>query len=260
MNDLLSIATNTRFGFGPWTPLQGVRDASFSRGAPLPALANNRRKNERGKTVKLDTTISSVLSLCLAAAPLSAQSLGLSEIQGVLSPAGETLSGQVQSSDPGGRKFTLKIDQRIVRAVAGELIDRGTRILIDVAPSIFGGQSYGQGEPGTLGVPGLSHFGLVAPALDISLFAENSAGTSTFGYLYVGNSSASIEMDFGGTLLVNPTIEKMRVPMAVGTTTIPFTIPSDSLLTGRSLYMQMLVFDAGALGGVAMSKGLQLYL
>ena len=210
--------------------------------------------------MKLTTTISSVLGLCLAAAPLSAQSFDASVIQGVAGSSGQSLITKAMVGESVSRKIIFEVDARLVRGLTSAFLDRASQILIDIGPQILGGKLYGKGAPGTLGVPGLSHFGSAVPGKSINLYAENSAGISTFGYLYVGYSSANIEMDFGGTLLVNPNLDKMRVPMAPGTVTIPLGVPRNAAAIGSSLFMQMLVLDTGAAGGVALSKGLELYL
>jgi len=210
--------------------------------------------------VKITTTISSVLGLCLAAAPMAAQSFDASVVQGVTGSSGPSLITKATGGEPASRKVIFEIDGRLVRGLTSALLQRANQILIDIGPQLFGGQQYGQGTPGTLGVPGLSHFGSATPGKSMNLYAENSAGVATFGYLYVGYSSANIEMDFGGTLLVTPNLYKMRVPMAPGTVTIPILIPRNAGAIDSSIFMQMLVFDSGAAGGIAMSKGLELYL
>ena len=211
-------------------------------------------------TVKITTTINCVLGLCLAAAPMSAQSLESSVIQGVAGSSEQSLLTNATVEESTSRKIIFTVDSRLVRGLTSAVLKRANQILIDIGPQISGGKLYGKGASGTLGVPGLSHFGSPQPGKSINIYAENSAGIATFGYLYIGYSSANIEMDFGGTLLVNPNLDKMRVPMAPGTVTIPIGIPRDAAAKGSSLFLQTLVFDAGAVGGIAMSKGLELYL
>jgi hypothetical protein len=94
----------------------------------------------------------------------------------------------------------------------------------------------------------------------IDLQLENSQGTNTVGALLIGLSSAQIQTQMGGTVLVGPpwTIVPLVIP-AQGLL-VPVDVICDTTLAGVSVYLQALMSDSGASLGVAFSPGLSLTL
>lgn len=131
---------------------------------------------------------------------------------------------------------------------------------IDVGPALTNAEVYGNGLAGTIGMPHLSYLGDLAPGSTIKLFAENSAGVETFGYLRAGYQEISYDLRAGGTLLCDTSIMLKAIHLAPGTQAIDFTIPADALTFGSAICAQVLVADEGAAGGFALTKGLKLFL
>jgi len=121
-------------------------------------------------------------------------------------------------------------------------------------------QVYGSGWPGTLGVPDLTVSAEPVLCSTIDLQLENSQGTNTAGALLIGLSSAQIQTQMGGTVLVGLpwTIVPLVIP-AQGLS-VPADVICDTTLAGVSVYLQALLSDSGASVGVSFSPGLWLTL
>ncbi|MFO0983375.1 MAG: hypothetical protein U1E76_16845 [Planctomycetota bacterium] len=118
--------------------------------------------------------------------------------------------------------------------------------------------SYGDGWPGTLGVPLLTS---EAPALCLScpIDVGNSRGQWTVALMFLGLDRADLPTAWDGHLLVAPLVAfPIAVPPA-GAQLVP-VLPCDRDLGGMAWYLQVLIDDPGASRGVAFTPGLQLVL
>lgn len=117
--------------------------------------------------------------------------------------------------------------------------------------------NYGDGWPGTLGVPGLTAD--VDPQYGATVHVEfgNSWGFWTVGFLMAGLSQDSIPTSKGGTLLLD---SLQTVPLAVGPDGVELqtTIPYDESLCGFEFDLQGIELDPGASKRVSFTAGLQL--
>ncbi|GJM21998.1 MAG: hypothetical protein DHS20C15_19130 [Planctomycetota bacterium] len=117
---------------------------------------------------------------------------------------------------------------------------------------------YGEGWPGTLGVPNL--VAITPPTLgsNFQLFVGNSLGAPSQAWLFLGFSPAAIPFK-DGTLLVDA-FKIQSFPVATNGTTLWPALPDDDELCHLSAFLQVLVIDPGATRGVAFSGGLELIL
>jgi hypothetical protein len=118
---------------------------------------------------------------------------------------------------------------------------------------------YGDGWPGTYGIPSLQASGVPVLGTSITIDIGNSFGVPTMSLFLAGLSSASIPSVYGGTLLVQPLLV-VATPLASAGIALPVTIPDDQALAGVSFYLQVLELDLGASRGVSFTPGLQLLL
>lgn len=120
--------------------------------------------------------------------------------------------------------------------------------------------NYGDGWPGTLGVPSLTLAADPILGTEVDVLLGNAAGEDSHACLIWGIEQIQEQTLFGGTLLV----EKMgAIPFtpfpAVGATYV-FDIPDDPVLCGTKMYGQTVHLDTGASAGVAFSQGVELFL
>jgi hypothetical protein len=117
--------------------------------------------------------------------------------------------------------------------------------------------NYGEGWPGTGGVPLLSLDAAPVIGTTVDLVADNSAGQSTIGLLLLGSEATQRETPLGGELLVVP---QVIVPMFLPTAGLraAMTIPCRREYVGLLVYAQLLEEDFGASAGVSFSPGLQI--
>ncbi|MFO0981325.1 MAG: hypothetical protein U1E76_06140, partial [Planctomycetota bacterium] len=129
------------------------------------------------------------------------------------------------------------------------------------APATAG--SYGQGWPGTIGVPSLTAERAPVLGSTLPLDLANSYGASTLAVLLVGRQRASFPTPWDGTLLVGPRTPAMLhsfLRLAAGTTVLSLAIPSDPALRGKTFTLQALELDPGASKGLSFTPGLELVL
>ncbi len=126
-----------------------------------------------------------------------------------------------------------------------------------VSPCVATSRHYGDGVPGTTGVPSLVLNGIPLINALVTLGVGNSSGTATQVLLLMGSSPASIPGFWGGDLLLVP-IVAMALPLPGSGFVISTTIPNDPLLCGARLYIQGLQSDPGAAQGVSSSRGLEI--
>jgi Tol biopolymer transport system component len=119
--------------------------------------------------------------------------------------------------------------------------------------------NWGDGWPGTNGVPTLT--ASEAPAFGTSGSVEigNSLGIWTVAFLVIGGDQADIPTNDGGTLLVAfGDIVPVLVPPFGGSS--GFSIPFDPSLCGATGYLQAIELDAGASHGLSFSPGLSMHV
>ena len=119
--------------------------------------------------------------------------------------------------------------------------------------------NYGDGLPGTLGVPDFT--AQTDPVLGSTLTLDlgNSYGNATVGLLFVGFQRAEMLTSWAGELLVVPTLTSWISIPAVGTT-ITGNVPNDPSLCQLAIDLQVLEADPGAVKGVSFTRGLELIL
>jgi len=117
--------------------------------------------------------------------------------------------------------------------------------------------NYGPGFPGSFGqVPGIALVGQPAIGTQPLLAVQNGTGQVTTGLLVLGVQAATIPTPVFGTLLVDPsTVAPITVPTQAFL--LPIAIPDAFDLCGARFYLQALMLDAGAAGGVAFTPGLE---
>lgn len=122
--------------------------------------------------------------------------------------------------------------------------------------------SYGTGTPGSGGiVPRLGGIFSPCPGASVALEFDDALGNAQ-GFLAWGVAPLSAPLK-GGTLLVSlgPPGGLIALPFpgtgpGGGSLTLPFTFPDNPIFIGADFYMQALIWDAGAPGGVAFTNGL----
>ena len=117
--------------------------------------------------------------------------------------------------------------------------------------------NYGQGWPGTNGVPAFTSNADPALCTPITLSVDNSLGSATMGFLFIGFASAQIPTPFGGDILVSP-FQAFVVDIPVSGAQLTGTIPCDGEFCGISLFLQVIELDPGASDGYSFTPGLEL--
>jgi hypothetical protein len=118
---------------------------------------------------------------------------------------------------------------------------------------------YGQGWPGTHGIPSLAPNAQPELGAHLTIDVANSRGAPTIAMLLVGVSSGSYVTPFGGTLLVTPAFANL-LPLPAPGLSLPIDVPAEPTWCGRVFYLQAIEEDPGASRGVAFSPGLELDL
>ncbi|MBI4879533.1 MAG: hypothetical protein HY812_07735 [Planctomycetes bacterium] len=118
---------------------------------------------------------------------------------------------------------------------------------------------YGQGYPGTLGVPAISASSAPVIGTSTSVQIGNSAGVNTMALVIAGGSQVLVPGGWGGSLLVAPQAMAALLAPTTGLT-LPWVIPPDPSLCGLCVFAQALLADAGAPAGVSNTAGLKLIL
>lgn len=118
-------------------------------------------------------------------------------------------------------------------------------------------QNYGNGFPGTFGVPSLTAVNPPSFASNLTINVGNSSGQSAAGLLFVGFVQTSIHSGWGGDLLVVPYLT-LSIPVPATGLPLNGTIPNQETLCGLTIDMQVLQGDPGAFKGVSFTPGLAL--
>ncbi len=116
---------------------------------------------------------------------------------------------------------------------------------------------YGSGFAGTLGVPTLALTGEPALGATVTLTADNSVGATTNRLLLLGFAATSVVLRSGATLLVDQPLQLPITLPAAGFVDAD-TLPDDPALCFLELFLQVVQIDAGAVGGLSFTQGLEL--
>ena len=119
--------------------------------------------------------------------------------------------------------------------------------------------NYGDGLPGTSGVPAFTAQADPVLGSTLTLDLSNSSGAATVGLLFVGFQRAEMLTSWMGELLVVPTITSW-ISIPAGGATITGTIPNDPSLCQLAIELQAFEPDPGAVKGVSFTRGLELIL
>jgi FG-GAP repeat len=119
--------------------------------------------------------------------------------------------------------------------------------------------NYGDGWPGTLGVPTftLSDDPVLCETIDLQV--ENSRGIKLLAAMFMGLAPAQFPTAWDGKLLVVP-LFIMPLTLPAGVVSFPVALPCDTLLCGLTVYLQALELDDGATKGVSFTQGMKLVL
>lgn len=120
-------------------------------------------------------------------------------------------------------------------------------------------ENYGEGWPGTNGVPVLVANAVPSLGTNVPIHMGNSRGTTTVGFVYVGTRPDYQPTVFGGTYLVrDPSFRTFQIgPNGL---TRGFHVPSNANTIGRNLLLQLVEMDPGASHGLSFSAGLRLVM
>ncbi len=120
--------------------------------------------------------------------------------------------------------------------------------------------SVGTGLAGTIGTPRLKPDLGTAPVLGqvFDVNVSNTAGVPTSSWLLAGLAELSLPFK-GGVLHTDPLVI-VGVPLPTDTSVIPLALPDDETLCHVVLTTQLVVQDAGAPVGFALSPGLRMVL
>jgi len=117
--------------------------------------------------------------------------------------------------------------------------------------------NYGEGFPGTLGIPTLTSRSEPVIGSEVVLDLGNSSNSYTVALFLLGFARASIPTGWGGELLLQPSF---AVLLALGPSGVSIAedLPNDPSLCGFVIEAQALEVDAGAASGVSFTPGLEL--
>lgn len=119
--------------------------------------------------------------------------------------------------------------------------------------------NYGEGFPGSSGVPSLTSRDDPVIGSTVTLDLGNSYGNDTPGILLAGYTDAQLPTSWGGELLVIPAVVHPIFVRWSGSTLIA-ELPDEPHLCGVELFTQVLEVDPGAAKGVSFTEGLKLVL
>lgn len=115
--------------------------------------------------------------------------------------------------------------------------------------------NYGNGFPGTFGVPSLTAQNPPSFASNLTINVGNSSGLSAAGLLFIGFVQTSIHSGWGGDLLVIPYLT-LSIPIPPTGLPLSGVVPNQETLCGFTIDMQVIESDPGALKGVSFTPGL----
>jgi hypothetical protein len=117
--------------------------------------------------------------------------------------------------------------------------------------------NFGSGWSGTAGVPAFTSSAAPVLCTDIQLKLARSAPSPAGAVMFLGLASAELHTDWGGRLLVLPSVE-VPVFLEHATQSYSVSVPCEPFFCGLTFYVQALELDPGASKGVSFTRGLQL--
>ena len=128
------------------------------------------------------------------------------------------------------------------------------RCAIDAAWS-----NYGDGFPGTFGVPALTSSSLPVLGTTVTVDLANSCGQWTYALLFEGFERASIHSSLGGDLLLIPSFTTV-VGLPPWGASYSADLPTNGVFCGVTIDVQAIESDPGAAHGASFTQGLELLL
>jgi len=128
------------------------------------------------------------------------------------------------------------------------------RCAIDAAWS-----NYGDGFPGTFGVPALTSSSLPVLGTTVTVDLANSCGQWTYALLFEGFERASIHSSLGGDLLLIPSFTTV-VGLPPWGSSYSADLPTNGVFCGVTIDVQAIESDPGAAHGASFTQGLELLL
>jgi hypothetical protein len=119
--------------------------------------------------------------------------------------------------------------------------------------------NYGDGFPGTFGVPALTSSSLPVLGTTVSVDLANSCGQWTYALLFEGFERASIHSNLGGDLLLIPTFTTV-VGLPPWGASYSADLPTNGVFCGMTIDVQAIESDPGAAHGASFTEGLELLL
>jgi len=119
--------------------------------------------------------------------------------------------------------------------------------------------NYGDGWPGTLGVPTMTASANPSFGADVTIGITNSLSVPTPALLLVGLGETNQSTNRGGALLVAP-LFWIPLMLEAGTTSLDGTMSKNRDLCGVEIDLQTVEVDAGASNGFSFTDGLALVL
>ena len=117
--------------------------------------------------------------------------------------------------------------------------------------------NFGEGLPGTLGVPALTANAVPSQGSTIGIHIGNSNPAPTLSLVLLGERPFFQPTTWSGVLLVKqPLLINLQLPP--GGLNINYPVPVDPALLGHNIIAQVAVVDPGASAGLAFSEGLRL--
>lgn len=138
--------------------------------------------------------------------------------------------------------------------------DRGQLVVYSTTDSPASDQNYGNGWPGTLGIPNLTVNAPPAFQSIVTISIDNSATVSTAAIVFLGFVRANIHTHAGGTILVSPPWIMIPVALSVGTNNLISPVPTDLRYCGLQFDLQCLELDFGASRHISFTPGLEMVL
>jgi hypothetical protein len=176
--------------------------------------------------------------------------------RGTTGRIGETNSDAARISRDGRFvEFTSSADN-LVPADANAVDDAFVR---ECGPVAAAWSNYGDGFPGSAGVPTFVASANPVLGTDLALALGNSSSLYTVGALVIGLEPAHLPSSWVGELVVLPAVT-MLVGISPWGATLNGTVPADASFGALEFDLQVLELDPGAAKGVSFTQGLELVL
>lgn len=116
---------------------------------------------------------------------------------------------------------------------------------------------YGEGWPGTSGIPTYSFLGTPSPGATLQGVVDTGQSVSRSALLLVGLIPAERPTPMGGSLLLEP-LFSLPITLGPGVSQFAMTLPASTVWCGRSAYSQVVIPDPGASHGFSFTRGLRI--